>query len=331
MHADSVEPMRLSNPEWDFMHRSFYVLSMANLALRRPQERQTYLERMDRVIDETLEIERSNGHHYYLLPYSTRAEFRFEADRSLFVDGELLVMVAARQLVEHRDDLQPDLERLTVRVVEQLSGGPVLSGESYPDECWSFCNTFALAGLELARAAGGADHRQLARRWVDVAKERLLDPESGLIVSSYTWDGRHLDGPEGSTLWITLHNLLLVDEQFARDQYEIAKAELGHDLLGFAWAAEWPSSWQGPADVDSGPIVPVVDASAGSSGTAFVAARAFHDEEFLEGLLTTLDFAAFPSRDEVGLHYAASSPVGDAVVLYGLTQGPLWERAGGAS
>ena len=42
--------------------------------------------------------------------------------------------------------------------------------------------------------------------------------------------------------------------------------------------------------------------------------------------------AAFPTQgDDGGLAYAASNPVGDAVVLYALTLGPLWQRLGGAT
>ena len=43
----------------------------------------------------------------------------------------------------------------------------------------------------------------------------------------------------------------------------------------------------------SGPVVPLLDVSAGSSGLAFVAAASFGDREFLRGLYTTLGFAAY--------------------------------------
>jgi hypothetical protein len=72
-------------------------------------------------------------------------------------------------------------------------------------------------------------------------------------------------------------------------------------------------------DVDSGAIIPLIDASAGSSGLALVAASAFEDEEWLDGLLRSLELAGF--RD--GGRYLASNAVGDAVLLYALTNGPL--------
>ena len=56
-----------------------------------------------------------------------------------------------------------------------------------------------------------------------------------------------------------------------------------------------------------------------------MAAANFRDEEALSGLLASLQFAAFPVRDETGTHFAASNAVGDSVVLYALTLGPAWD------
>jgi hypothetical protein len=81
-------------------------------------------------------------------------------------------------------------------------------------------------------------------------------------------------------------------------------------------------------DVDSGPVIPLLGASAGSSGTAFVAASSFEDHGLWNGLLTSLDFAGFPVRDGDALRYAASNQVGDAVLLYSLVLGPVWKKVG---
>jgi hypothetical protein len=90
-------------------------------------------------------------------------------------------------------------------------------------------------------------------------------------------------------------------------QYQRARRELGGVLLGFGYAREWPASWQGPMDIDSGPIIPGLGLSAGSSGLAFVGASAFGDEAFLSALGATLDFAAFPTRQAGRLKYCASN------------------------
>jgi hypothetical protein len=122
------------------------------------------------------------------------------------------------------------------------------------------------------------------------------------------------------------HCLQFVDEDFARDQYQRARKELGRTTLGFSYAREWPVGYEGPADIDSGPIIPVFNISPRASGMAFIGASAFGDERFLASLAATLDFAAFPSLKEGRLKYCASNQVGDAALLYAATLGPLWQK-----
>ena len=112
---------------------------------------------------------------------------------------------------------------------------------------------------------------------------------------------------------------------------DLARAHLGRTLLGFGWAREWPDTWEGPQDIDSGAVVPVLQAAPGASGHALVAARSFGDEAFHASLLASLELAAFPTWEGDQLAYAASNAVGDAVLLYGLTAGPVWDRVGGAA
>jgi hypothetical protein len=126
---------------------------------------------------------------------------------------------------------------------------------------------------------------------------------------------------------MSLHNLLLVDPDFARDQYRRARHEIGRTLLGFGYAREWPASHVGAMDVDSGPIVPLLEASPGSSGLALLGAGAFGDDAYFAALSASLELGAFPVRERGGLRYRASNQVGDAVTFYSAVQGPLWQAA----
>lgn len=321
--------MREANAEWDFMGRTFLVLSLTNHALEHPEDRDRVLAQVDATLEETLRLERERGQTHFLMDYVHARPFVDPSGRSVFVDGEIALMIAARQRVQRSARWEAPLSDRVERVAAQMERGPVLSAESYPDECWTFCNTIALAALRVNDAVTGEDHAALLRRWVATARERLVDEDTGLLVSSYTRDGAHLDGPEGSSIFMAAHMLQIIDPDFARDQYRLARQHLGVSFAGFGWAREWPTSWEGPADVDSGPIVPVVGASAGASGMALLGAASFGDEAWSARLHTSLAFAAFPTRDDDGrLRYAASNQVGDAVLLYSLAQGPLWERIG---
>ncbi|MBA3538469.1 MAG: hypothetical protein H0T79_02470, partial [Deltaproteobacteria bacterium] len=193
--------LRRANPEWDLMARMFAVLAFANLALREPTQRATYLATIDRIVDATLEDVERAGMHQFLLPYAHRAPFRDAAGRSLFVDGELAVMLAARQLVEPSAARRETTRTWIERVVGQLERGPVLLGESYPDEVWIFCNTVALAAVRMHDTSLGTPeaHAGLMQRWVASARAHVVDRATGLLAAKTTLDGVVQEGPEGST------------------------------------------------------------------------------------------------------------------------------------
>lgn len=326
--ARSVAPMRAVNPEWDFMRRTYMVLALANRSIAFPAERARNLTTIDAIVDDTIATAAADGDEHFMLPYAKRGPFVDPELRSLFIDGEIVAMIAARDLVDVRPATRTEALARAERITRAMRKSPTLSGESYPNECWTFCNTTALAGLAMLDRTAETDHSSLARDWVAHARAHLIDPETGLLVSSYTYDGRVLDGPEGSSLWMSAANLLLVDEAFARDQYARARSQLGASFLGFGWAREWPRRGSAEAstqaDVDSGPLVPFIDASAGSSGLALLGASAFGEEKWLGALLSSLELVGF--RDEATGRYRSSNDLGDAVLLYALSFGPLWQR-----
>ena len=331
LRDEEIGKMRVRNAEWDFMGRSFLVWSLTNMALREPDAKEAALVVIDRIIEETLRLERERDHYHFLLPYAQDMPFVEQPARSLFVDGEIALMLGCRRILEEKEEYRPLLAERIDLIIERMEQSPVLSAESYPDECWTFCNTVALAAIKVADHLDGTDHSEFCRRWIETAKERLVDPETGMLVSSYSTIGTHRDGPEGSTIWLVAHMLQVVDEEFATDQYLRAREALARNVLGFGYSREWPPSWQGPQDVDSGPVIPVLGISASASGLAFVGAASFGDAELISSLGTSLRFGGFPIAEGEGLRYAASNQVGDAVLLYAGVLGPVWDRvmAGG--
>jgi len=318
--------MWVSNAEWDFMGRSYLVWSFANMALRDPASRPLYLRTMDQIIDETLRLEKQEGMYFFLMPYAKERPYIMQPPHSLFLDGEIALMLASRRMVEEKPEYKSLLTERVNAIVTRFQKSPQMLFESYPDECWMFDHCIALDAIKMTDYLDGTDHSELIHDWIAMAKQRLVDPKSGLLVSSFTTRGAPLAGPQGSSIWMVAHSLQLLDENFARDQYQRARKELGTITLGFGYAHEWPESWKGEANIDSGPIIPVFDISAGSSGMAFIGASSFKDDKFLASLAATLDFAGFPSQTGGRLKYCASNQVGDAALLYAATLGPLWEK-----
>ena len=331
LRETELNKMRVSNAEWDFMGRSYLVWSLANMALRDSASKPLYLRTMDQIIDETLRLEKQEGMYFFLMPYAKDSRYVMQPAHSLFLDGEIALMLASRRVVEERPEYKPLLTERVDAIVERFQKSPRLILESYPDQCWMFDHCVALDAMMMADHLDGTDHSALIHEWLAMAKRKLVDPKSGLLISSFTTDGTPLDGPEGSSIWMVTHSLQLLDEDFAHDQYQRARKELGAITLGFGYAHEWPKSWPGTPDVDSGPIIPVFDISAGSSGMAFIGASSFGDDKFLASLAATLDFAGFPSRMHGRLKYCASNQVGDAALLYATTLGPLWQKVEGGT
>lgn len=325
--AQEIDRMRAGNAEWDFMGRTYLVLALANMAIAEPSQESRYLGVMDTIIDETLRLEASRGMYFFMMDYAQAGSFMAQPARSTFLDGEIALMLAARQTVRGLPRFAPPLAQRVDLLVQYLSRGPVMCGESYPDECWIFCNAVAVAAVHISDRLDGRDHSAFIQQWLATAKTKLIHKQSGILVSSFSYNGQPKDGPEGSSIWMVAHCLQVVDPEFAGEQYRLARQQIGEKLLGFGYAREWPASWEGPADVDSGPIVPVLGASAGPSGLAILGAATFHDDAYLQQLLTTLRFAGFPTSRGDELRFAASNQVGDAVLLYALVQGPLWDRA----
>jgi len=324
--AATVSELRGFNAEWDFMWRTFFVLSLADRAVAEPEEADTLLRVMDEVIADTTRLEATHGQRHFLMDYVDHAPFRHGSARSVFVDGEIALMLAARRFVRDEPALAaPMWERLDA-IVEQMEASPALLAESYPDEAWLFCNTNALVAVRMGDLLDREDHSDLIDRWTRNASENLREAESGVLGSEFTPGGRMMDGPEGSSIWLIATNLRLLDPALAQDQYDRARDALVRGALGHAYAREWGPSWIGVQDVDSGPILPFFEAAPASSGFALLAARAFGDVRTERALLRSMRAADVLVQLDAEWAALADNAVGDAVLLHALTFGPLWEK-----
>lgn len=322
-----VQEMRAQNPEWDFMSRTFLVLTLADQALADPSLADEHLAVMDTIIADTLAAERSQGRDHFLMSYARYAPF-VGSGRSLFIDGEILLMLNTRRMVQD-DRWSIDAALWSDRVVDAFGSGSTLSlAESYPDEGWMFCHTMAMVALRMDEVLDGRDHSALRASWLTAVRAHLVDPDTGILVSEFDMQGRHHDGPEGSSIWLTATGLQLLDPVLAEEQYSLARAELGRSILGMGYAQEWPGDDDGYIDIDSGPIVPVLNASASSSGFAIAASAAFDDRSWNRKLRRALGAAELSMRVLPALSEAADNPVGQSVILWGVHFGPLWSAIG---
>jgi hypothetical protein len=332
--SETFVPGQLSkieqNPEWNFMSRTYMVLGLANMALREPGNTEKACQMMDKIIDDTLFLEKQFGQQYFLLDYGRgNRAWIINPPRSIFIDGEIALMIAARRAVLEKKEYQQELLSRIAVMTDQMQKSPVFCAESYPNECWIFCNTIALAAMRLSDRLDNTDHSFFFAQWISQAKKSLIDPKTGLLISAFTIDGQPVHcgrGPEGSSIWMACHMLQIIDSVFAQDQYIRAKKELAGNLLGFGYSREWPKASSETIDIDSGPVVPWCQASPSASGLALIAAASFNDREYFSSLVTSLNGFAFPEINNDSLNYLLSNPVGNSVVFTAFNTGSLWKK-----
>ena len=179
-----IQPMRQVNPEWDFMGRTFFILGEANLALRLPERKDVCLGAIDALLKDTLAMEDRYGVTHYLMSYHSARPWVEQPPRSVFVDGEIALCLGARRLVEEDDQWKRLFKERVEHIVDRMKRGPAFCAESYPDECWLFCNSAAMAALRMSEVLVGADYRELIASWLSILKERLIDGRTGILIST---------------------------------------------------------------------------------------------------------------------------------------------------
>src|SRR5260370_1358501 len=107
LREQELRKMRASNAEWDFMGRSFLVWSLANMGLREPASKEVCLQTSDQIIGETLRLEKEKGMYFFLMPYAKARSYLAQPARSLFLDGEIALMLPSRRVLEEQPAYKP--------------------------------------------------------------------------------------------------------------------------------------------------------------------------------------------------------------------------------
>lgn len=154
------------------------------------------------------------------------------------------------------------------------------------------------------------------KRWVDKARTDWTDKKTGLLISLYSqYRNKRRSSLRGSYSALSTSYLTLVDEDFAREQYEIFRRVFRQNGKFTGIKEYLNKSPKFYFDPDSGPIVNGLS----PSGTAFAlgAVTYFDDWEFRSHLLRTADIAGTTVKGRRTRHYRLGeiALVGEATVL----------------
>jgi hypothetical protein len=196
--------------------------------------------------------------------------------------------------------------------------------ETFPGQIFIPDNAATIASLSIAQWTLGADYRPAIEAWLAQTRTHLVDPATGLIRPWIDSDGAGSGPPRGSYAAWTIYYLNWIDRAFALEQYRLLKANYAVRLpLGLAALREYPRGYNGPADVDSGPVI----FGLSTSGTGFIiaGARLASDADYLQGLLRTAELVGTTVGSGAGRHYLLSPVVGEAILL-AMKTACTWDR-----
>ena len=234
----------------------------------------------------------------------------------------LAVAVEVAQVSGDQADKE-DVRRRAGVVNEALHGSRSGYLESYPGQYWP-CDT-VVAACALADAAallGRPNWLETVRSW-RAGVTRSADPDSGLLPHRVDGTGRSLEGPRGSSqsviqaFWPMIGKVL--DGRPDTTSWSAFHREFVVRELGLVGVREYPRGTRGAGDVDSGPLLLGVSASA--STVTLAAARAVGDVALAEDLSRQAELLGLPTSWGGQRRYALGAvPVGDAFLAWARTR-----------
>ncbi|CAO5244691.1 hypothetical protein [Frankia sp. AgKG'84/4] len=239
-----------------------------------------------------------------------------------YTGWSLLLRAQTAALVEPAgragDELSAVADRLAgaVKMALDTGGSPFLL--SYPGRSWPVDTVVAMAALRRADQVTGADHRGLVDRWLRRA-EAFADPATGLLPhEADPVTGRGLGGARGSSQSIIQRFWPVLDPAGAPASYQRFRSTFLTRRFGVVGVREYPRGVAGGGDVDSGPLVAGLSASA--TAVTIAAARAHGDQAVAVSLTHEADVFGLPFRWFGSRRYLGGClPVADAFLVWART------------
>jgi hypothetical protein len=185
---------------------------------------------------------------------------------------------------------------------------------SYVGAAWPADNCVAIAALAIHDQLQSPRYHATITHWVQAARQRL-DPAFGAF--SHAADpvtGAPRGGVRGSSLALMSRVLLDVAPDLARAHYQVLRTHFVAYRWGIPGVREYPATYRGPADIDSGPLPLGFGGPATVVGAA--AARAHGDAVLADALLGTVEVAGIPLEWNGRRYLGGVVPVGDAFIAW---------------
>jgi hypothetical protein len=302
--------------EWALYSCSMLSAALTNISTTYPDTRDENLRSME----ELIEIVLSPELRYY-------DSMRWGEDPLESLDGDnshvsylshLAWMICGYKRAGGDGRYDELLDSLCSAMNRRILRSEALNLPTYPGELIYVPDMLvAIVALEQYADLTGGTYRSTVTRWVSRAQREWIDAPTGVLVSFLTDCGEQVEGMpvKGSYSALNCYYLTLVDEAFARKQYEMTKTLFWkggvvaglkeyHDLTCFFGF-----------DIDAGPILLELS----PSGTAFFAGPAsyFDDTKVENAILRTAEAAGHTVVMGHQRHYLLANValVGESIML----------------
>ncbi len=201
------------------------------------------------------------------------------------------------------------------RVGAALTASPIGVPPSYPDGHWPCDAVVAMAAVVRAGEVSGAPVDATTLAGWRTSLDALRDPGTGLLAHRVRADGSIAEGARGSSQAIVQSFWPDLDPDGAAQQWQLFTRTFVVRRFGLVGVREYPIGNASAGDVDSGPLIAGVSASASAVGLA--AARRNGDAALAATLDREAEYLGLPLEWSGERRFAFGLvPVGDAFVAW---------------
>ena len=302
--------------EWALYSASMLSASLTNIAHIYPETKQESLQNIDKLIQIVMSPE--------LRQYDTD---RWGEDPLETLDGDeshisyishLAWMISGYKQLGGDKKYDKLYKQLCETMNRRILQSPNLNLQTYPGEFIYVPDMLvAIVALSNYSKQNKGEYWPTVHSWLQLMQNDWIDEKSGQI-ASFIPDGEIWIGKlpaKGSYSALSCYYLTFVDEEFAKEQYDILKKNFYQKrfITGFREYYDKTCLWG--FDIDAGPIL----FNLSPTGTAFGIGPAtyFEDWEARKGMLKTAELAGFTVGNKDQRHYLLANValVGEAITL----------------